>query len=238
MDILVAQLAGVTAPDKSRLPRGHVRDHWLERLYSAADDFDRLSGIVIRRPWFHRWEEGVHHRTRSPLAAPLFQQVPPPANVPAAPTILLTTPNHVITGNSYEQITHGHHRCGHLARRRSPVSARLPPRHTAIRFQYSCNAIGASISCDSATIPGHFPEQELGLSAFFCAITADLDLRLTNELCELDSHQKPILSDDFAMTIAIYYLIRTLGLGPRIDGRYFVDNLVPFIGATAEQTAG
>ena len=72
---------------------------------------------------------------------------------------------------------------------------------------------------------------------YFCAISDESDLRLTNDFSELDPHQKTILSDDFGMAVPIYWLIRTLGLGPITDGRYFIDRLAPLVGATAERPA-
>ena len=56
---------------------------------------------------------------------------------------------------------------------------------------------------------------------YFCAISDEPDLRLTNEFSELDPHQKTILSDDFGMAVPIYWLVDALGLGPITDGRYF-----------------
>ena len=72
---------------------------------------------------------------------------------------------------------------------------------------------------------------------YFCAISDEPDLRLTNEFSELDPHQKTILSDDFGMAVPIYWLVRTLGLGPVTDGRYFIDRLAPLVGATTERSA-
>ncbi|MDE2915454.1 MAG: hypothetical protein OXL68_21370 [Paracoccaceae bacterium] len=39
------------------------------------------------------------------------------------------------------------------------------------------------------------------------------------------------------MAVPIYWLIRTLGLGPFTDGRYFIDRLAPLVGTTAERPA-
>ena len=72
---------------------------------------------------------------------------------------------------------------------------------------------------------------------YFCAISDEPDLRLTNEFSELDPHQKTILSDDFGMAVPIYWLVRTLGLGPITDGRYFIDRLGPLVGATTGRPA-
>ena len=72
---------------------------------------------------------------------------------------------------------------------------------------------------------------------YFCAISDEPDLRLTNEFSELDPHQKTILSDDFGMAVPIYWLVDALRLGPITDGRYFIDRLAPLVGATAERPA-
>ena len=72
---------------------------------------------------------------------------------------------------------------------------------------------------------------------YFCAISNEPDLRLTNEFAELDPHQKTILSDDFGMAVPIYWLLHTLRLGPITDGRYFIDRLAPLVGATTERPA-
>ena len=72
---------------------------------------------------------------------------------------------------------------------------------------------------------------------YFCAISDEPDLRLTNEFSELDPHQKNILSDDFGMAVPIYWLLHTLRLGPITDGRYFIDRLAPLVGATTKRPA-
>ena len=72
---------------------------------------------------------------------------------------------------------------------------------------------------------------------YFCAISDEPDLRLTNEFSELDPHQKTILSDDFGMAVPICWLLHTLRLGPITDGRYFIDRLAPLAGATTERPA-
>ena len=72
---------------------------------------------------------------------------------------------------------------------------------------------------------------------YFCAISGEPDLRLTNEFSELDPHQKTILSDDFGMAVPVYWLIHNLGLGSITDGRYFIDRLAPLLSATAEPAA-
>ena len=72
---------------------------------------------------------------------------------------------------------------------------------------------------------------------YFCAISDEPDLRLTNEFSELDPHQKTILSDDFGMAVPVYWLIHTLDLDSITDGRYFIDRLAPDLDATTEPPA-
>jgi hypothetical protein len=72
---------------------------------------------------------------------------------------------------------------------------------------------------------------------YLAAITEDDDLRLTAGFCDLDAHQKTILSDDFGMGVPMLWLSERLDLRRICDGRYFVQHVAASVGATNRRTA-
>jgi hypothetical protein len=67
---------------------------------------------------------------------------------------------------------------------------------------------------------------------YFSAVTADNELRLTEDFSKLDAHQKTILSDDFGMGIPMYWLEQQLGPLLKCDGRYFIESVASAVGAS------
>jgi hypothetical protein len=95
---------------------------------------------------------------------------------------------------------------------------------------HTVNVAQALLMLGSITTPNGLsagsPERYWACIRYFSACTSTRDLRIRTPFQDLDPHQKGILSDDFGVAIATYWLQDQLG-GVRsiVDGRRFAINM-------------
>ena len=112
----------------------------------------------------------------------------------------------------------------------------MPGNFPPLTKEYSCDLAEVLLLIGRLTTP------VLGSSAslaefwayvrYLFAWSSEDWMTLTPEFCELDAHQKTILSDDIGMGLSIHWLLKKLGIIGICDGKYFIEQHLTSLGGT------